>query len=142
MTKYLKWDDIVVGEELTLKYRITGEMIDSFARASEDHHEWFTKKSPFGGRIAHPTLTSLDYQPIMYTLEDKKGEIPGAVLAKQEIEFINPTRLGQTVTVKCRVAEKYEKRGRYYIVFEYADYDENGVELVRYRLHNAMTKEG
>ena len=57
MKKKLDYQNIVVSEELGKKeVLITGEMIQACANAIESKHPWYFEDSPFGGRIAPPTI--------------------------------------------------------------------------------------
>jgi hypothetical protein len=51
---------------------------------------------------------------------------PGGIHARQEYEFHRPLRAGERVQTTMRVAEKYEKRGRCYLVYEFEVRDEGG----------------
>jgi hypothetical protein len=44
---------------------------------------------------------------------------PGGVHARQAYEFFRPLRPGEQVTTTMRVVEKYEKKGRRYVVYEF-----------------------
>jgi hypothetical protein len=56
-----------------------------------------------------------------------------SIWAKSEHEFLKPMKVGSKVTISGRVVEKYEKRGRYYLVSEYETVDEKGEVLMRSR---------
>ncbi len=61
MKKKLNYQNIEVGEELGKKeVLITDEMIQACANAIESKHAWYFEDSPFGGRIAPPTLFDND----------------------------------------------------------------------------------
>jgi hypothetical protein len=50
-----------------------------------------------------------------------------------EFEFLEPIRPGMRARSRGRVVEKYERRGRPYMVTEYVTEDEHGTVLVRGR---------
>ena len=134
MEKELNWEDLKVGDESgTIEYTITEAMVDRFAQAVDDHHDWYVKDSPFGGRIAPPPLTATDYQP---TFVPKWGRIRG-LHAKQETEFISPLRVGSKIRVSGTIVAKYEKRERKYLEFEYRIIDEDGNEAIRHKIITA-----
>ena len=137
MPKENAFDKLSVGEELgPLQYTITEEAIARFAEATEDYGDWYMKDSPFGGRIAHPTLTTTDYSLMLFP---KVGVFSG-LHAKHESEFYNPARLGKRMTVTAKVLEKYEKRGREYFVLEYRTVDEDGQDIVRHRITSSVDR--
>jgi len=132
MKETLNWYEINVGDEgHTLEYTITPELIDNFAVATGDDHEWYMKDSPFGGRIAHSTINSLDYFAIIFL---KWGKEWTGLHARHETEVKAPLKLGQKVIVKGKIVGKYEKRGRNYLELEYITRDMDGNELVRNKI--------
>ena len=61
MKKKFSYESIQVGEELGRKeVLITDEMIRDCAGAIESKHPWYFEDSPFGGRIAPPTIFDND----------------------------------------------------------------------------------
>ena len=58
--------------------------------------------------------------------------IPAGLHAKMQMEFLEPLRPGMRVRSYGKVIDKFEKRGRYYMVTEFATKDEeSGAVLVR-----------
>jgi hypothetical protein len=54
-----------------------------------------------------------------------------SIWAKSEHEFIKPIKIGSKVTIRGKIIEKFEKRGRNYVISEYETVDENGEVLLR-----------
>ena len=55
--KQFDYENLEVGDDLgTRSFVITDEMIQDCTEAIESHHDWYFKDSPFGGRIAPPTI--------------------------------------------------------------------------------------
>jgi len=128
MRKKFIYDNIQVGEDLGRKeILITDEMIRTCANAIESAHPWYFEDSPFGGRIAPPTIFDNDTLSIL----DENYERFGSIHAKQAWEFKNPARLGKKVTLSVHVVDKYVKRERNYIIMELVAVDEDGVEICR-----------
>ena len=120
-----------IGDDLgSHEYVVTEEMVREFADGLEDHHPWYLEGSPFGSPIAHPTMTVRDFSPLIKKLG---REAASGLHAKQETELFNPVKIGTRVTVRGKVADRYEKPGRKYLVWEYSVFDEDNVELVRHR---------
>ncbi len=135
MRKEFSYTNIEAGEELGQKeILITDAIIRECADAIESNHPWYFEDSPFGGRIAPPTIFDND---TLRTL-DENYERFGSIHAKQAWEFKNPARLGKKVTFTVRVIDKYIKRGRNYIVMELVALDEDGLEICRGRHASLM----
>ena len=125
-------DQIQVGDELgPYEYVVTPEMVQKMTGAIEEPNPWYLKSSPFGGPIAPPTITGNDYIEVFAT----KYERGRPIHTKAEHEFLNPIRIGKRLTVRGKIADKYERKGRDYIVIESVTKDEDGVEIVRSRNH-------
>ena len=95
---------------------VTPEDIEAYAFAVEDEHPWFSGPSPFGGPVAHPTLMA--NQALL--LRHGKYVVHAGLHAKMEFNFLEPVRPGMRVRSRGRVIDKYERRGRQYMVTEYA----------------------
>lgn len=139
MKKKFTYETVRVGEELGRKeILITDEMIRVCADAIESPHRWYFEDSPFGGRIAPPTIFDNDTLRML----DENYERFGSIHAKQAWEFTNPARLGKKVTVTVRLIEKYIKRDRPWIVMELLAVDEDGLEVCRGRHTSLMSLKG
>jgi acyl dehydratase len=127
--KMLSYEALTVGEELDSDdFTIKPEDVDTFAYAIDDHHPWFLKDSPFGGPIAHPTL--LGNQALL--MRHNKYIVPAGLHAKMQFEFVEPLRVGMRVRSYGKIIDKYEKRGRHYMVTEFETREEaTGKVLVR-----------
>jgi len=62
------------------------------------------------------------------------------VHAKEEVEFLNPGRVGKKFKVTWKVVEEYEKRDKLYTVIEALIVDEDGREIMRRRTHGVIAK--
>ena len=126
--KKLTYEAVQVGEEFVSDEQlVTPEDIETYAFAIDDHHPWFTGPSPFGGPIAHPTL--LGNQALR--LRHSRYIVHAGLHAKMEFEFREPIRPGVRVRSRGRVIDKYERRGKPYMVTEFVTTDEDGTVLVR-----------
>ncbi len=124
----LTYDVLQVGEEFVSdEHLVTPEDIETYAFAVGDHHPWFFGASPFGGPIAHPTLIGNQALRLRHT----KYIVPGGLHAKMEFHFLQPVRPGMRVRSRGRVIDKYERRGKPYMVTEFVTEDEHGTPLVR-----------
>lgn len=127
--KTIAYEDVSVGEQFVSSDTVVKpEDIETFAYAVDDRHPWYCQESPFGGRIAHPTL--LGNQALM--MRHNKYIIPAGLHAKMAYEFVEPVKLGMRVRSYGKVIDKYEKRGRHYMVTQFETRDEDtGTVLTR-----------
>jgi acyl dehydratase len=116
-----------VGEAIV---RVTDAMVDAYAAAVGDFNPLFMEKDGTGCRIAHPELLPKYAMDALWVpLFDRMPNIR----AKQTYTFVAPVRTGETYTAVGRVADKYEKRGRLFVVFEAIFIDKRGHEVLRDR---------
>ena len=106
------YEDIEVGERASAESTITEADVLTFAQLTGDFNpihvdEEFARRSRWEGRIAHGMLVA---GLVTQTLSELGGE--GAVHVSQEISFVAPVRLGDTVTVVSEVVAKIEERRR------------------------------
>ena len=139
MSELKTFEEIEIGEEFDpVEYHLTTEMILKQAEAVEDYNPWYRQNSPFGNSIALPTVTCRDYLPLLLGWRYAFAGI--GILAKHEVELLNPARPDSRITVRGKVADKYVRRGRPYIVIECCSVDENGREITRNK-HTVMLVE-
>ena len=128
MRKPFTYETIEIGEILGRKeVLITDEMIQTCAHAIESTRSWYFDDSPFGERIAPPTIFDNDTLNML----DENYQRFGSIHAKQAWAFKNPVRIGKKVTLTVTVTDKYIKRDRPYMIMELVAIDEDGVELCR-----------
>ena len=124
----LTYEGLTVGEEFVSdEHLVTPEDVGTYAFAVDDPHPWFFGASPFGDAVAHPTL--LGNQALR--LRHSKYVVHAGLHAKMEFHFLEPVRPGMRVRSRGRVIDKYERRGKPYMVTEFVTEDENGTPLVR-----------
>ena len=126
--KPLTYEALTVGEEFVSDdHLVTPEDVETYAFAVDDHHPWFFGPSPFGGPVAHPTL--LGNQALH--LRHSKYIVHAGLHAKMEFHFLEPIRPGMRVRSRGKVIDKYERRGKQYMVTEFVTEDQAGTPLVR-----------
>ena len=130
--KTISYEIVQVGEEfMSDDFLIKPEDVETFAFAVDDHDPWYFENapdSPFGGNITHPVL--LGNQALF--MRHSKYIVPAGLHAKMQYEFVEPIRVGMRVRTRGKLIDKYEKRGRHYMVTEFATRDEEtGAVLVR-----------
>lgn len=117
----------VVGE---VAITITEVMVDAYAAAVGDSNPLFVEKDASGRRIAHPELLP---KVAMDSLWLPMFERMPNIRAKQAYTYLEPVQTGLTYRATGYVADKYEKRGRLFVVFEAIFEDAKGREVLRDR---------
>ena len=127
--KTVSYNTVRVGEEfISDDLLIKPEDVETFAFAVDDHNPWFFEDSPLGGAIAHPVL--LANQALL--MRHSRYIVPAGLHAKMQFEFVEPVRVGMRVRSYGKVIDKYEKRGRHYMVTEFrTKNEESGAVLTR-----------
>ena len=119
--KLYNFDDVQVGEELgSYEYEYTQDMLDDFRRSVDDPDARFATLA-----VKHDA-TAFD---MVY--EDRTG----TVNAGNEVEFFTPPIAGKRITVTGRVADKYWRRDKPYIVLEASAVDQDGRLLEKVRTY-------
>ena len=126
-----------IGQEITpVEMVITEELVERNAWANDDYNPWYMEDSPFGGRIASPTL--LAYESDIMIWNHFLLPEGGGIWAKQEFDFVNPLKVGKQVKITGRLADKQSKKGRDHLLFEFLVVDEDSQEIVRMRSTHAF----
>ena len=121
------FEEIEIGQDLgSLEWTVTESQIDALCESDDDHHEWYSVSSPFGGRVA-PVLIS--YPPIRL-LFARKYNVRG-LFYELRMEQLQPIIPGQKMTVSGRVVDKWIKRDREYVCYEAVCVDDRGSEVFR-----------
>ena len=134
----LTYDAIEVGKEFgPWKYPLGGR-IARYLEAVENAHPWHHDRSPWGPPVAPPSILGMAAERFMESLTPVP---PGTLHAKQEIETAAALRLDRQPIAYGRFADKYERRGRKWFVFETRWRDETGLLIGHSTLTMAFAKE-
>ncbi|GAA5109117.1 MaoC family dehydratase [Bartonella jaculi] len=115
-----------IGKEVGLsQWRlVTQDMINQFARATDDH-QWIhvdeekAKKTPFGGTIAHGFLTLSLLSTLAYeALPELEGATMGINYGFDKVRFMSPVKSGARVRARF-VLNDAEVRPSGRVVFHY-----------------------
>lgn len=131
MPEIKRADLLVTGDEFEpLEFKVTPEWNDQFREALEAYYSRYEDQKgnepPFvvpGLLIGNSNITrspSFRLDPGM-----------AAVHTKEEVEFINPAKVGKNLIVTWKVVDYYEKRGRPYQVVNALIVDEDQTEILR-----------
>ncbi len=116
----LDWDALEVGETFDrYDYVLTPEMIDMYRRGVMDPE------------AAFPTIS----HKVDVRQYQKKYRDNGSVNARCAFHCYNPPIPGKRITVTARIADKYLRRGKSYIVTEAVSVDEDGRLIDRVITH-------
>ena len=120
--KKLTLDALQVGEEFVSDdHLVIPEDIEAHGFAVEDDHSWLAEG------LAPPTLMANQ----ALHLRHSKYIVHAGLHARMEFNFLEPIRLGMRVRTRGKVIDKYERRGKPYMVTEYVTEDDTGRVLVR-----------
>jgi 3-hydroxybutyryl-CoA dehydratase len=118
-------DEIKVGDSAEFAKTISESDIYLFAGVTGDLNpfhvnEEYSKKTFFKGRIAHGMLLA----GFISTVVGCKLPGPGAIYVKQELKFMAPARIGDTITAKATVTEVVTDKNR--VVLQTTCTNQNG----------------
>lgn len=123
-------DEVLVPDELgPVSYTVTQDDVEEFLKRVGDPNPWYREDSPFGGPIVPPTYTAGDYTKLLGT----KYSAYDVVHTHAAHEYMTPVRVGDILTAKGVLVEKYIRRGREYIVVDSATTNQNGEVVVKSR---------
>ena len=107
------YEDVIIGETAARSRMITEKDIIAFAELIDDSNPVhldaeYAKTTMFGERIAHGMHSASFFTTLIAT------RLPGieGVYVSQEIKFIRPVRIGDTITAQATVIEKNDAKRR------------------------------
>ena len=136
MPKRRTLEDAVPGEELPpIEFIVTPQMVQFYAEGVEDFHPWYMyemEDSPYEGSVAHPTMCHI--VKLFFWQKYFPARLAGGRMhTRYDAEYFNPARVGEKLTVRGRMLDKYPKRGRHYLDSEFEITGEDGRLIARYR---------
>lgn len=142
-----KPDEIHVGRDFGRHDKvITPELVAHYCDAVDDHNPIYAGSSPFGGPVA-PGLV-LHSEVYEYRDHPKAGvpswylpTLYGNLHARQEWELFQPILVGEHVSARSVIAERYAKRGRDYVVNEVLYFKGDGAVAARGRTHQSFLQQ-
>jgi hypothetical protein len=105
------WDDLKVGLKVgPLVHTITAEMVRDFCAAMPADATAYEARG-----VTPPTLLATDYIPLL------RGhlELGWGLMARHAMKSIRSVTIGDTVTVKGEIIDKFERKGRHYWTLRY-----------------------
>ena len=121
--------EISVGDSAEFSKTISEADIYMFAGITGDLNpfhvnEEYAKKTFFKGRIAHGMLLA----GFISTVVGCYLPGPGSIYVKQDLRFLAPARIGDTITAKVTVSEVDEEKNR--IILETICTNQNGEKVL------------
>lgn len=130
--KEARFELVEVGEEFgPVEEVITDYKVKQFAFTVDDFHPWYFGESPFGRRIGHAAILANDLLQLFTTVYDANTVV--GLHTQEELWFHNPVFVGERVRLWGKYVDKYERRGKGYVVMEAEARGEDGRLLVRHR---------
>jgi len=128
--------EIFVGRDFGAhELTVDPELVQHYAEATDDRNPWYFGPSPFGGPVAPALILHSEvYRYGGWYLKN----IFGNLHAKQEWELFHPIMVGDRVTTRSLISDRYVKRGRDYVVNEVTCFGPDGRLLMRGRTHQSF----
>jgi acyl dehydratase len=117
----LLYEDLQLGKEFPLfEYPITRELVDKFIHATNDNNPLYNDEELCKNQGLLSTLAPTGLAGIFGRLSYLQHHRmpPGGILAKQEMQFLGPFYVGDTLRVRARVTERYTKKERNFVTIE------------------------
>jgi len=115
----------------------TEKDVRDYAASIDDENAWYLERSPLGQPVAHPAMTTAFYvslcQEAWLKVLGNAAQSLVAIHTKAEHHYANPVPIGKRLTVRGKVADKYIRRDRYYVMVELWTVDEDGQDIVHSR---------
>jgi 3-hydroxybutyryl-CoA dehydratase len=124
----LRFDDIAIGRSHVLVHAMLESEVDAFGRLSGDLNplhmdEDFAAHSPFGRRVVHGLLTAA-----LVSTAHTQLTGPGFAYVGQELRFLGPAFIGDTLTITLTVVER--KPGKRILVLDTMVRNQDGVAVL------------
>jgi acyl dehydratase len=126
-----RYELVEIPEEFgPVQMLVDDHRIKTYAFTQDDYRSWyFSDNSPFNRRIGHASILTND---LLWLFLTSRENIVG-LHAQEELWFHNPVFAGEQATLQGKYVDKYEKRGKGYVVMEAEARGEDGRLLVRRR---------
>ena len=113
MSEGMSIQELKIGDSAQIVKTITEEIVNEFARVTGDTNPVHTnpayaEKTMFKGRIAHGVYSLGIFSTILGNI------LPGygTIYLSQEVKFLAPVRIGDTITARVEVVELLPERNR------------------------------
>jgi 3-hydroxybutyryl-CoA dehydratase len=106
----LRFNDVQIGRTQVIVHTVLEAEVNAFGRLSGDLNplhmdQAFAERSPFGRRVVHGLLTAA-----LVSAAHTELTGPGFAYVGQELRFLGPVFIDDTVTINVTVVEKKEAK--------------------------------
>jgi acyl dehydratase len=127
-----RYENIVLEEDFgPLEEVVDDYKLKKFAFMIDDYHPWYFRESPFGKRIGHAAILANDLLQLFTQVFDPNTVV--GLHTQEELWFVNPVFVGERARLHGKYVEKYERRGKGYVVMEADARGEDDRVLLRHR---------
>ncbi len=128
--------EVYVGRDFGgITYDITPDLVATYIAGTGDDNPWYRDKSPLGGPVA-PAL--ILHSAVYRNLEWYLPNIYGNLHARQEWDLFAPVMVGERLTTRSVIIDRYIKRDREYVVNEVLVGNAGGQIVSRSRTHQSF----
>jgi acyl dehydratase len=129
-------DERHVGRDMGgREVEITPAMVEQFIAGTGDDNPWYRGASPLGGALAPALILHSEvYRDLGWYLPNLYGNLH----ARQEWELFAPVKVGERLTTRSLIVERYLKRDREYVVNEVLVFNAAGRLVSRSRTHQSF----
>lgn len=129
-------NEVYVGRDFgAVSGDVTTDLVATYIAGTGDDNPWYRGPSPLGGPIAPALiLHSAVYQTLQWYLPN----IYGNLHARQEWEVFAPVMVGERLTTRSVIIDRYLKRDREYVVNEVLVSNASGQIVSRSRTHQSF----
>jgi len=114
---------------------VTPDLVATYIAGTGDDNPWYRGNSPLGGPIA-PAL--ILHSAVYHTLAWYLPNIYGNLHARQEWDVFAPVMVGERLTTRSVIIDRYLKRDREYVVNEVLVGNASGQIVSRSRTHQSF----
>ncbi|MDO8434810.1 MAG: MaoC family dehydratase [Candidatus Binatus sp.] len=108
--------EVFVGRDYGgIAYDITPELVAAYTAGTGDDNSWYRGESPVGGALA-PAL--ILHSAVYRNLDWYLPNIFGNLHTRQEWQLFAPANVGERLTTRAVIVDRYLKRDREYVVNE------------------------
>ena len=146
--EWLLFDNIRMGMEFPpAAFELTKELIEKYCRAMGDdnpvyHNEAEALKEGFSAPIAPATVVCIYAipTPLLSGYKPKVIPPPGNIHYRQEYDFFQAAKTGDTIRVKSLIFNKETRKGRNYVTIESEYTDQDGKKIAVGRITTIWAK--
>lgn len=138
-----EYSDAKIGHTMPLSewQVVEVDRIEKYVRASGDDNPLYTsdaaaKEKGFDGRVVPLAVTKIIVPMMRHHVMRLHGfshPLRATAFARWQHQLFAPIKLGDTIRGRTTVADKFEKRGRQYLVFEIEAFNQRNEKVIWFR---------